>query len=480
VKNRPGSFPDISYGDWRRLVEEQLGETDFEAAVGSRLAGIDLEPLYTANHPETRGNVESPVATAEIRSSVSADLPWVRCQRFSLRDLEELNQRLKSDLENGVEGVWLSAPTDLEAAFRGVPDLWRVLLIDAGGRFAQAAEALFEWLEESVPDAKDRTFLLGVDPLGTLARNGSLPGSMDDLERALVSVVRRRQAELPRGRAIMVSSEPYREAGAEIDQELAISLAGATHYLRVMEKQSLAPAAAAAEVAFVACTGQEMFLEIAKLRALRVLWRHLQSTCGVSDPSPAWIQTTVLRRSLPRRDSWLNLLRVTTASLAGVVGGADSIETPEFDCGDPDGGTERGRRLARNTQSILGFEAHLGRVLDPACGSYFLESLTQDLVSRGWRLFQEIERRGGLLEALTSGWIQERIAKRWRERYRQIEQGEIGLTGVNVYRSGDEAPPSPRPERSMIPVAAGASSPLVEPLVPHRDSEPCEKDGAAS
>jgi len=406
---------------------------------------------------------------------------------------------------------------DFASAFHDTSENWRALLLDAGGCFLPSAAQLLGWMSDSGHGLEGKTLLLGADPLGDLARDGTLPAPFPRMMDDLAELTAFSQASGSGMRSLAVSTQPYREAGAEIDQELAIALATGAEYLRSLEERGVEPEVTASELAFVTSTGQQIFLEIAKLRALRVLWNQVLRACGVEHPTQPWIHAAVLRRSLPSREPSLNLLRSTDSSLAAVLGGADSLETPRYDWESPDRDSDRGRRLARNTQLILGLEAQIGRVIDPGRGSYFLETVTQDLLGKGWKLFQEIEREGGLLETLSTGWLQDVIAIRWNRRRDALERGEIPLTGVNIYTDPSSTVSEPRedprpriqekirrqrseplePGRNWLwcqrsaadnlAIAEMASAlygaetgPVVEALQPRRDSEPCEDESVRS
>lgn len=534
------TFTAISYSDWRRQVESQ--------PLVSHVDGVDLEALCTALHPERSSAWEVPPGlNASSRDATS----WIPCQVFDNPDLKKLNHYLKSDLDGGVRGIWLRLDrvsrqgldpltseavgkagaalyrkADFASAFADTPPTWHTLLLDAGGSFLPATAALWAWLRDSGQDLETRTLLLGADPLGTLARDGALPGSFDRMGEDLAALVDQSHSDWPRCRSVAVSTQAYREAGAEIDQELAISLSTGVEYLRALEQRGLEPEVTAAELVFITSTGQQIFTEIAKLRALRILWSQVLRACDVQPSSPPWIHAAVLRRCLPTREPSINLLRVTTASFAAGIGGVDSLEATAYDWFEHSGGSNRGHRLARNTQLILGLEAQIGRVIDPAAGSYSLETVTHELVARGWQLFQEIESQGGLLASLRSGWLQQAIATRWAERRQAIERVEIPLTGINIYqdpnaayrggqlvvapevqeeirlrfaeqsksRGGEMSNPTSSPSRwqwcaesamqnrsipQMCSALYGAETPLtVEPLHPHRDSEPFERGPA--
>lgn len=470
AKGSRSSFAEVSYGDWLRRVDGQLGPHH-------RVEGIELEPLCTANHPERL------VRPGTTPRHADKQIPWIACQAFADPDPKKLNQYLKSDLANGVAGVrlrldrgaGLSTVTAFDQAFRETEGLWRVLMLDAGDQFSSASAVLLDWLRDSAVDVADRVLLLGADPLRALAEKGSLCSSISDLDAEGAALVRRSMAELPGSRALAVSTEPYREAGADIDQELAIAMAVAAHYLRAMERHGLEPEQVAAELTFVTSTGQQIFLEIAKLRALRILWQGLLEACGVEAPPPPWIHSAILQRSLPATDPANNLLRITTAGMAAVVGGADSLETTWQDTAGLGDASDGNRRLARNTQHILELEAHFGKVRDPGDGSYLIETLTQEFVAGGWAIFREIENRGGALEALSSGWLQVQVADRWQERRRLIEQGQVQLLGVNAYADPERPVRSPATATHAPGNVESDRSPIaVQPLVPHRDSEPFE------
>ncbi len=448
-------FPEISYAEWRRAVESQLGEATFESTLIRESEGVRVEALQTARHPATDPLQLGP----DLPDPGPATLPWTACQRFDQGSPENLNRYLKDDVSGGVDGLRVRlgriatdgqpedgadvrCKSDYLSAMDGVPQTWRVLLLDAGAGFLPAAAQSLAALEALGLPPESRTLLWNADPIGTLAAEGALPAAIDTLTSDLADLVSWSQQNLPGSRAIGVDTSLYREAGAAIDQEVAIGLATGVQYLRDLEEAGVSPEVAAAQLAFLTAGGQAIFPEIAKLRSLRYLWGRVLTACGVTDDSiGTWIHTAVLRRSLTQREPAVNLLRVSNAAFAAIAGETDSLETPEYDWYRQGDSSARGRRLARNTQSILGLESHLGRVQDPGAGSYQIESLTSQLVERSWESFQEIERRGGVRKCLLSGWLQNQIARRWQERCGAIESGEIPLVGVSVY-ARDEAPES--------------------------------------
>lgn len=458
---KPSDFPTVEYDDWRQLVETQFGDANLTDILTTRADGVEYEALSTASHP--RRHEPWPVPWTRSPSTPEKGPGWILQQEFDQADPEELNSCLKSDLAHGVSGVWLRLDAggggadgsvderyqglggarlhsvgDWIAAFEGVPRSWQSMLLDAGGCFLPAAAVLKAWLDREGLDLTGRTLLLGADPMGALAREGRLPSPFELLIDDLAVLVRQSRAHWPQVRSLAVSARVYREAGAEIDQELAICLATAVEVLRCLDERGIEPSAAAAELAFVTSTGQQIFLEIAKLRALRGLWGRVQRSIGKEVTSP-FIHAAALRRNLSPVEPTNNILRTTAASWAAILGGADSVSTPGYSVDTSQAIAGRGRRLARNTQLILGHEVGLGLVDDPGAGSYFLETVTQALAEKAWLQFQEIERRGGILATLLSGWLQSEIESRWQKRRRRLESSEIPLTGVNVFRTTESA-----------------------------------------
>ncbi|HET9141754.1 methylmalonyl-CoA mutase family protein, partial [Actinophytocola sp.] len=245
----------------------------------------------------------------------------------------------------------------------------------------------------------------------------------------------------------------YHEAGGSDAEELGCALATAVAYLRALTSAGLSADAAAAQLEFRYAATVDQFLTIAKLRAARRLWARVAQVCGIGDTGSR--QHVVTSPAvLTRRDPWVNMLRTTIACFAAGVGGADAITVLPFDSavGLPDG---FGRRIARNTQSILLEESHLDAVLDPAAESWYVERLTSDLAEAAWAWFTEIERAGGLTAALDAGLIADRLARTWQARRANLAAGADKLTGVTVFANADEKPlvrpPAPEPPSGGLP-----------------------------
>ncbi|MBT2396185.1 methylmalonyl-CoA mutase family protein [Streptomyces sp. ISL-100] len=452
-------FPDATHEQWQRLVEGVLrksGKDVSGAAAEESLAtalddGLVARPLYDARDavPETG----YPGFAPYVRGGRPVG-GWDVRQRHEIAEPGPANEAVLADLENGVTSLWLSVGgsgvpvTGLAQALEGVYLDLAPVVLDAGNESGSAATELLRLYEERgvAPDVARGN--LGADPIGHSARTGE-PTNPDDA----VELARRCHEEYPGLRALTVDALPYHEAGASAAQELGCSLATAVAYLRHLTAARLPVEAACRQLEFRYAATADQFLTIAKLRAARRLWARVADVCGAgSGDAGAQRQHAVTSPvMMTRRDPYVNMLRTTIATMGAGVGGADAVTVLPFDheLGLPDAFA---RRIARNTSSILLEESHLGRVADPAGGSWYVERLTGELAASAWAFFQELEQAGGQAAALDSGLVGDRIAATWEARKRALAKRREPITGVSEFPNLGEKPvervPKPAPLRS--------------------------------
>jgi methylmalonyl-CoA mutase len=457
---------------WLALVGKALKGGDFEKKlVGRTYDGIRIEPLYTRAHA-----VEAP-APAIARP----DDRWEIRQRHALADAKAANAAIVEDLDGGVAGITLQLaapgqtglPATLEAmraALDGVRLDWVSLAVEAGAGFEEALAPLVA-LARSCPDPAKARLVWNADPLGALARTGAAARDWDGQIGVIARAINGDFATFPNSTAILVDGRPYHEAGASEAQELAAFTASLVAYLRALETKGVAPATALARAAFAVSADAQIFAAIAKLRAARRLVARVAEACGVA-ATPIHITAETSARMLAKRDAYTNMLRTTVATAAAAMGGADAITVLPFTwpLGQPDAFA---RRMARNTQIVLMEESSLGRVADPAKGSWYVEKLTDELAAKSWSLFQDIEGKGGMLASLQSGHVQALVAQTAAERARNLATGREELIGVanfpTLAETRFEVTPHPVHEEMECPALT------VEPLAPRRAAEPFER-----
>jgi methylmalonyl-CoA mutase len=476
-----GDFAAPTREDWETEVLKVLNrrrpegtELSIEQAMKrlrtTTVDGLTIEPLYT----ETSVPLGHPGVMPFTRGTMVKTSPltgWDIRQLHEDPDVDVTRREIVADLERGASSVWLRtgsdaiAADDVAAVLADVqPDLAPVSISSADDQVAAAKALAAWWKGASAHHARGN---LGLDALALAARTGDAPDLSAQAEWVSATL-----AELPAVRALTVDVLPYDDAGAGDVDQLAFALATGVAYLRDLEAAGIAPSAAFGQIAFRVSANADEFSTIARLRALRRLWARIGEVSGVPANARGAVQHAVTSyRMITRDDPWVNLLRGTIATFAAAVGGAEIITCLPFDTawGLPD---EFSRRMARNTQAVASEESNIGRVSDPAGGSWYVEELTNDLAGKAWAAFQAIEAAGGMVAALTSGLVADRIGATSTERAKRLSTRKLPLTGVSMFPKPDEEPVKAKP-RPAAPERHG--------LAPHRDAEVFEalRDRAA-
>ncbi|HVQ49394.1 MAG TPA: methylmalonyl-CoA mutase small subunit [Mycobacterium sp.] len=312
------------------------------------------------------------------------------------------------------------------------------VVLDAGAEYAAAADAVLALLTDLDDDQRSRLSVdLGADPLTAPLSGRSAPGVAD------VVAVAVKVAGYDGGvRAITVDGPAFHDLGANASWELAGSIAAAVGYLRLLGDGGVAAGDALRQISFRFAADDDQFMTIAKLRAARQLWARVAEVVGEPNAGAARLHSITSLPMMAQRDPWVNMLRTTLAAFSAGVGGADTVLVHPFDVAIPGGfpGTAASfaRRIARNTQLLLLEESHIGRVLDPAGGSWFVEDLTKALAEEAWKHFQDIESRGGFEAA--RDYVVDQITEVAHRRTDDIAHRRTALTGVNEYPNLAEPP----------------------------------------
>lgn len=448
------SFTTPTPADWRTLAEAALKDRGLETLVHLDADGLDIRPLYAAANGRD--------AVRAARATDADGRAWDLRVLLEGDEAVALNARALAQLEGGAASLILKgAVTEdsdtLAQALAGVQLELAEVALDAGLDGATAADALAVAAKGS-PRAK---LAFHMDPASAfVARGGGARPLADYLELAGNTAARHAEA-YPDARAFMASGRVVHEAGGSAAQELGFLLASAVALTEAAGRAGLSPEQTFRRMVLGVSLDQTYFDGLAKVRALRLMWRTFTKAWGAE--AEAVIEARSSRRMLAARDAWPNLLRLTAAGFAGAVGGADVIVLDAFSraAGLPDAFA---LRQARNTQLILMEEAHLGRVDDPAAGSWFLDTRTRDLAEAGWAAFQQIEREGGLVASIEGGGIQSRVAETAEALTARYARGDAQLIGVTRYVDEDPRPvevsPLPEPEVGKPDHACAAMAPL--------------------
>ncbi len=425
-------FPTPSRDEWRELVSAVLaksGRTDVDpedALSFETYDGITIRPLYTSDdaHGVDHGDLE-------IRDA------WEVCARHADPDAQRTRQAVLDDLERGATSLWLTlgaggiAIDDLPTVLDGVLLDLAPIVLDAGADSEAALAALLDLAAAKDVALTSLSGSCGADPIGTRARTGA------DADLGVLGRLAAQRGDAPL-RVATVDGTVYHDAGASDAQELGIATAVGVAYLRELTGTlSVDEALDALEFRFAVTA--EQFPSIAKLRAARRVWDRVAELCGASDGRRQRQHAVTSAAMATRRDPWVNMLRDTIGCFAAAVGGADAITVAPFDAaiGLPD---DFARRIARNTHAVLHDESSLARVTDAAGGSWFVETLTDELAEAAWTVFTDIEAAGGALAQLDDGSIEKLLAATREKRAADLAHRRAPITGVSEFAFVDEKP----------------------------------------
>lgn len=453
-----GDFPVPTDEQWQTEVLKVLNRgrpADKQLNVEQALArlrtttvdGLIIEPLYTREDaPEHLG--AAGVAPFTRGSTVKDGDPvgWDIRQFHEDSDLAFTKQQIMADVEHGATSLWLRLDPDAIPADALADELSEIILdlapvsvISHTNQVAAATALADVWTNSGRP-LDELVGNLGIDPFALAAHTDKpvdLTPAAEWAARAL--------AEFPAARALTVDVLAYHEAGAGEVDETAFAIATGIEYLRALEAAGISPADAFGQIAFRVAATTDQFITIARLRALRRLWARVGEVAGVAaEARGALTHAVTSQRMLTRDDPYVNILRTTIATFSAAVGGADIVTTLPFDTvvGLP---SDFSRRVARNVQVVLSEESNIARVNDPAGGSWYVESMTEQIAQKAWARVQQIERDGGFGQAFASGQVADAIAVTHTERTARLANRQQPLTGVSMFPMRDEQPIQARP-----------------------------------
>jgi methylmalonyl-CoA mutase len=461
-------FSTPTFQQWREAAEKTLKGAKFEEnLVTDTYERIRLQPLYRhediENYPYLStlpGDFPYLRGTDEI---VNQYEPWKVCQELPCSDPEEFNQAARNDLEKGQtmlhlvvdekrwndpldqekvnsRGVSIASLQDFHKAFQNINLEEVPIYIEPGiSGYPFFATFMAYIIQQNQLPNRVRG-CIGIDPIGQLVQKGDLPYSINQAYKKMAEITRWSMKHSPELKTIVVQTHGYHNAGGNAVQELAFAIATGLEYLRTMEKHQISIDDAAKRIAFSFSIGSNIFMEIAKFRAARMLWARIVKELGGNDTSQKmFIHARTSSWTKTIHDPYVNILRGTIEAFGGIIGGVNSLHVSPFDeaIGPPN---EFSRRIARNTQLILETEANLSNVTDPAGGSWYIETLTYTLAEKAWELFQQIEQIGGMFNSLIEGFPQETVAGTAEERINNIKSRKEKIVGTNIYPNLDENP----------------------------------------
>ena len=465
------NFPDVPLDEftpptdeeWKAACEALLKGAPFEKKMFTKTyEGITFDPMYTRKHTEDILPKGVMPGMGDYLRGVDAagyiGKPWGIAQACDETLPAENNELLRHEHDKGATiyhivldtasrtgvdarqaeavgdtGTSVTTVEDMHVLLTGLDLAKFPLYVYAGANAVPLLALVAAARRASGEDMAEVHGIVGADPIGALAADGKLPASLDAHYDSLAAAARWATVNAPHLRTVFVRSDVYSNGGANDVQEVASVLATATAYLRALCERGLTIDEAASQISFAFSMGANFFLQIAKLRAVRPLWAQIVGAFGGSAEAqkmriharPALFFKTIY-------DPYVNMLRNTTEIFSGVVGGIDSFESAPFD--EPiRKGDEFSRRIARNVQIMLQEEFGLLQPIDPAGGSWAVETLTRQMKEKIWAEFQRIEKEGGIVAALRAGSLQESVAAVLAARFKNADLRRDRIVGNNMY-----------------------------------------------
>ncbi|MDG1182560.1 MAG: methylmalonyl-CoA mutase [Tateyamaria sp.] len=458
---------------WRSLAEKELRGRSLDDLKWNTLEGIDVQPLYTEDDLQGLSHLgtipgDAPF-TRGVKATMYAGRPWTIRQYAGFSTAEESNAFYRRGLAAGQQGVSVAfdlathrgydsdhervmgdvgkagvaidSVEDMKILFDGIPlDKVSVSMTMNGAVIPILASFIVAGEEQGV----DRAALSGTiqnDILKEFMVRNTYIYPPEPSMRIVADIIQYTSTDMPKFNSISISGYHIQEAGANLVQELAFTLADGREYVRTAIANGMDVDKFAGRLSFFFAIGMNFFMEAAKLRAARLLWHRIMSEFEPKNPKSSMLRTHCQTSgvSLAEQDPYNNVVRTAYEAMSAVLGGTQSLHTNSLDeaIGLP---TDHSARIARNTQLILQEETGVTNVVDPLAGSYYVEKLTHDLAEAAWTLIQEVEDMGGMTKAVASGMPKLRIEEAAATRQAMIDKGDEVIVGVNKYRRDKEEP----------------------------------------
>lgn len=454
-------FPRVSTEEWEKVIAKDLKGADYKVQLRWHTdEGINPLPFYRRENigplpslkqhaPDNAWEIREIIFEQDITAADRAALLALSNGADSLQfkvNILGSNGSLGSDLS----GTSIQSQDDFHQLLNSISLEKTPLHFDT----RMAAPALLAMLWNEVQSQKlnrkevHSTFTY--DPFSFILERGRMPGNVDDLGKNIAQITSFAAQHLPMVRPLCVDARTFHNAGATIVQELGLAVAAASEYFSLHAQNDVDLTKAAEKIHFSFAIGSNYFLEIAKFRAIRLLWKNLiEAFGGDGEELQAYVHGETSRRNKSLYDAYTNMLRTTTEGMSAAVAGCDAITVLPFDetFRQPDRFSER---IARNSQIILSEEAYFDKVADPSAGSYYIEQLTNDMAREAWKFFKEVEKTGGLLTAIKNGFVQETVEKSRLRRDQAIATRGRIFVGTNKYPNPeDEMADTFQPDRPV-------------------------------
>lgn len=433
-----GQFPPISTTEWKDKVIADLKGADFDKKLVWRTnEGFNVQPMYRAEDIVGLKTTNSLPGEYPYVRGTKCDNEWLIRQDIFVENPQEANRKALDLLNKGITSLGFQigrdqiTPESLASLLNGInAEKVELNFISCIKNASKIGEELSSYFKKQGVDLQKVKGSIGFDPFKRILKHGrDFPKYADMAEQVINSV-----SELPGYRVLMADAFMLNNAGSYITQELGFALAWGNEWLSVLTDKGLSVDKVANRIKFNFGISSNYFMEMAKFRAARMLWAQIVSAykpnCDCASKIEMHAQTSQFNMTI--YDAHVNLLRSQTETMSAALAGVNSITVTPFDITykQPD---EFSERIARNQQLLLKEESHFNKIVDPAGGSYYIETLTASIAEEAWKLFLEVEDAGGFYAALRSGFVQNTVNAAAESRRTAIARRKEILLGTNQY-----------------------------------------------
>jgi methylmalonyl-CoA mutase len=442
-------FPPVTTSEWEARITEDLKGADYQKKlIWKTSGGFDVKPYYRDEQISGTGTIDSlPGEYPFIRGNQTLSNNWEIRQDIETDDEAEANLLAIDAIKRGATGIGLVASdleteNDVRELLKGINPSEVAIHFGAASSYTALIKIVAAHAKSQKLPVASLKGSFDFDPISYLLLNGDFWKSEKSDMAEVVAMVNLGKELMPCLKVINVNGHYFNSSGATLVQELGLSLSSGNDYLALATSAGVSVDDAAQRMMFSFGIGSDYFMEIARLRAARMLWAKIVEQYKPADETSMKMHihcnTSAWNKTL--FDPYVNLLRSTTEAMSAIIGGTQSLNILPFDTfyKDPD---EFSNRLARNQQIILKEEVYLDKVVDPSAGSYYIENLTQLIADAAWKVFLQIEEKGGMVEAVKAGYVQDLVEKSAGQRLDDIANRRIIQLGTNQY---------PNPEEQML------------------------------
>ncbi|MDD2277632.1 MAG: methylmalonyl-CoA mutase family protein [Bacteroidales bacterium] len=477
-------FPPVSTEAWEALIKKDLKGADYDKKlVWKTMEGFSVKPYYRAEDLKSIKSTQALPGEFPYARGVNANSnSWLVRQDFDACDGQDANAKALDALKRGADSVGFVTCASCEPSIEGVSKL--IAGIDAtnhevnfvsGCNSRKILPVLIEAFKKAKVDIAKAKGSFDYSPLTAFSLNGKFCVDQETAAQRTLEVFNSGQA-LSNFKLIAVRGDIFRNAGSSVTQELAFALAMGVEYVNWLTEKGVSVDDAFSKIFFTLGVGSSYFMEIAKFRAIRLLWAKVAEAYACKNCKPITVHATNTIWNKTVYDPYINMLRTTTETMSAALGGVHSFTVLPFDA-PYQKQTAFSERIARNQQIVVKEEAYFDKVVDPAAGSYYIETLTQSVINHAWDLFIKVQDLGGYVKAFTAGFIQNDINTVAAKRDSSIATRRQTVLGTNQYPNFTEVA-----DKKVVTIdavtkheAKKSADAICEPLIQYRGSQALEE-----